>query len=290
MSAPGTQAIALIQTRLRIEVVPGLVCDGIAGPRTEAAIAHFWQKLGRSREARIDDVALLPTLLPGLVVDRHGDPSWGFYARHRGVRLHPESRGKQVPGVHGAFHPKGVLIHHTAGPAGRVHCPFERFAEGREDLSGPIVQFTTSRDGTGDAITHGRAHHAGKGDAAVLTAMEVGAPAGKLKPTEDSIQGNTHLYGIEVDHTGHADEPIGHDQLATTVAIAAMWCQAWGWAPEVHVIGHLEWTRRKRDPVFVSMDVFRGMVRNHIYENPLDMRPQAAVCPCCGSTLIPKVI
>lgn len=284
---PTTQTVALLQARLGAALGRDVMIDGMAGPLTVQAIADFWESVGRKgRPARVDDPALLPALLPALTMDPHGDPGWGFHARFRGCAMHTPVE-RPVPGVSGYFLPVGILVHHTAGPADRQRIPFERMAKGRSDLSGPLCNFAVSRDGRADTITHGRAHHAGSGDGAVLADLNAGIDAGTRKPTSDGVSGNSFFYGIEVDHTGKVGEGIPVQQLNLAVRLCAVLCAAWGWDPFVRVLGHLEWTRRKNDPAFIQMEMFREEVAKAMQRNPLNHRPTGdVVCPCCGSTLV----
>jgi len=81
------------------------------------------------------------------------------------------------------FSPKGVICHHTAGPARGDAPSLGTCINGRPGLPGPLCQIVLARSGTAHVIASGRANHAGAGGWRGLT-------------------GNTSVFGIEAENTG----------------------------------------------------------------------------------------
>src|SRR5206468_2519014 len=98
---------------------------------------------------------------------------------------------REIPGWrtrgHGAMSDvRGVLCHHTAGPASGVY-PSERVVvQGREGLAGPLANLGLGRDGTWIVIAAGTAWHAGTGTISWCPANA----------------GNGHLVGVEAESVG----------------------------------------------------------------------------------------
>jgi hypothetical protein len=92
---------------------------------------------------------------------------------------------------------RGVICHHTAGPAGNGNMPsLKTIVNGRSDLPGPLAQLGLGRDGTFYVIAAGRCNHAGKG------------------VWNGQTSGNTHFIGIEAENQGtHEDFPWPAIQL-----------------------------------------------------------------------------
>ena len=138
------------------------------------------------------------------------------------------------------FNPKGVICHHTAGPA-RGDAPSLRICvEGRSDLPGPLCQIVLARSGRAIVIASGRANHAGPGG-------------------WRGLEGNTSVFGIEAENTG-VGEPWSAVQLDAYVRCVAALCRR-GAIPVGMVCGHKEWApRRKIDPKGIDMVRFRADV------------------------------
>jgi len=147
-----------------------------------------------------------------------------------------ESRGRSEMGS-----VQGVLCHHTAGPKTGNMPTLRLLKEGRADLPGPLAQLGLGRDGTFYVVAAGLCNHAGKGSYRGIVA------------------GNTHLIGIEAEHTGLKGDPWPDIQLrAYQHGVAALLAHL-GLAPDF-CIGHKEWAPgRKPDPTF-EMDPFRAAV------------------------------
>lgn len=235
-----------------------LVEDGLAGPKTRAAYekaSDQWHQ-------------------------RYAPTKW-FVAAKGDKLLHldlgvlePEvtqrmfaNRTALVPGVGGKFLPRGVMIHHTAGPRGRSDgaIPVKRFSEGQRDIPGPLAHFVIGRAGTIYHVSNGRANHAGFGHETKY--VPFGTPEFfERKIGEDNTSGNTFLYGIEIDHSGAADEEWSVASYLTAARLTAAICRLWGW-DAWRVLGHYEWTKRKVDPD-IDMHAFRDIVHRYITSGP----------------------
>lgn len=141
----------------------------------------------------------------------------------------------------------GVLCHHTGVLASGNMPTLNALIKGRPAspgvpaLPGPLAQLGLGRDGTYYVVAAGKANHAGKGIWQGITA------------------GNTHLIGIEAEHTGRKTDPWPDVQMdAYRRGVAAILKQI-GRGTDF-CIGHKEWApARKDDPVF-DMDEFRAAV------------------------------
>ncbi|HEX5659180.1 MAG TPA: N-acetylmuramoyl-L-alanine amidase [Polyangiales bacterium] len=133
---------------------------------------------------------------------------------------------------------KGVLCHHTVGPAQGNMPSLKVLTHGRAGLNGPLAQLGLGRDGTYYVIAAGLANHAGKGQWNGL------------------LQGNKHLLGLEVENTGRRDDVYPDVQLdAYRRGVAAI--LKFAGLEASCCLGHKEWAgRRKIDPLF-DMDAFR---------------------------------
>jgi len=145
---------------------------------------------------------------------------------------------------HGDFGtPKGVLCHHTAGPAKGNMPSLAVITTGRSDLAGPLANLGLGRDGTFYCIAAGKAWHAGKG---------------LYKGVSD---GNGQLIGIEAENTGLKTDPWPKVQMDAYAKGCAALLRHIG-APASMCAGHLEYALpkgRKSDPSF-PMIKFRAAV------------------------------
>lgn len=138
------------------------------------------------------------------------------------------------------FNPRGLVCHHTAGPAAGGDAPSLRTVrDGRSDLPGPLSQFVLGRSGTVYVVAAGRANHAG---------------AGGWK----GLSGNTSVFGIEAENNG--SQPWPAVQLDAYRRLAAALARGARFGAEF-VCGHKEWApRRKPDPHSIDMAAFRARV------------------------------
>jgi peptidoglycan hydrolase-like protein with peptidoglycan-binding domain len=138
---------------------------------------------------------------------------------------------------------KGVMCHHTAGPANGNMPSLGILISGRPDLAGPLSQLGLGRDGTYFIVAAGRCNHAGVGNWQGLTA------------------GNTNFIGIEAENTGLPDDPWPAVQIdAYRRGVAAILKKIR--ANALMCAGHKEYALpvgRKDDPSF-DMDPFRHQV------------------------------
>lgn len=170
-------------------------------------------------------------------------------AEHTGWRTHSRNAVGAWGGVN------GVLIHHTAGAnsLGVVY-------SGRSDLPGPLAHTHLAKDGTATMLSAGRANHAGKAAANAFSAV-VNESSTHPKPSAASgtVDGNQHLYGIEIENLGTGKDPYPTVQYDAAVRWAAAICRAHGWSAN-SVVGHKETSvEGKIDPSF-DMDAFRAAV------------------------------
>jgi hypothetical protein len=150
---------------------------------------------------------------------------------------------------------KGIMIHHTAGPAKGNAPSLGVVTDGRSDLPGPLCNLLQGRDGTFYAVAAGRANHAGAGSWHGVTS------------------GNSTTIGIECENTGlPADSPWPEVQMQRlAMGVAAM--LDYGKLPTIMVMGHREYATpkgRKIDPLF-DMNAFRARVDG--YRNGAAPRP-----------------
>lgn len=146
------------------------------------------------------------------------------------------------------FSPKGVICHHTAGPARGDAPSLGTCINGRPGLPGPLCQIVLARSGTAHVIASGRANHAGAGGWRGLT-------------------GNTSVFGIEAENTG-LGEPWPQVQYDAYVRVVAALCRRGG-IPTGMVCAHREWAPgRKVDPAGIDMDAFRAAVAARLAGRP----------------------
>ena len=107
------------------------------------------------------------------------------------------------PGNGKAFKPRGLLLHHTGGPA-TGDAPSLGWMLSDAGFPGPKAHALVGRSGVVHWLTDGGANHAGVGKGIVPVPRD---------------QGNTYLWGIEVESTGLArDWPPAQWDAAHTVA------------------------------------------------------------------------
>lgn len=153
-----------------------------------------------------------------------------------------ELAGWETRGRPGAFDPKGIIAHHTAGPKTGNAPSLGTVLHGRADLPGPLAQLFLARDGTFTIVAAGRCNHAGIGE-------------------WQGISGNTHFIGIEAENSGQSDDPWPDVQMEAYAKGCAAILKHLG-APVIMCAGHKEYALpkgRKCDPSF-SMDDFRKKV------------------------------
>jgi hypothetical protein len=138
---------------------------------------------------------------------------------------------------------RGVICHHTAGPANGIMPSLGIITNGRSDLPGPLAQLGLGRDGTFFVVAAGRANHAGRG-------MWQGISTG-----------NSSFIGIEAENTGGANDPWPAVQLDAYRRGVAAILEKIG-ANAIMCCGHREYALpqgRKPDPSFDMVD-FRTQV------------------------------
>lgn len=144
----------------------------------------------------------------------------------------------------GAWGPvNGVMIHHTvsSGENSSVALCYN----GHSALPGPLCHTVGGKSGKLYMVGHGRANHAGSGDADVLRAVinETKLPA----DNEANTDGNSRFYGLEIVNLGNGKDQYPAAQYDAAVRWAAAICRTHGWGAG-SVIGHKEWQPGKIDP------------------------------------------
>jgi N-acetyl-anhydromuramyl-L-alanine amidase AmpD len=137
---------------------------------------------------------------------------------------------------------RGVMCHHTAGPATGNMPSLGLITNGRDDLAGPLCQLGLGRDGTFYVVAAGRANHAGAGAWGGVTT------------------GNSSFIGIEAENTG-VGEPWSPVQIDAYQRGAAAILKKIG-ATSAMCCGHKEYAQpagRKTDPLFVMAE-FRARI------------------------------
>jgi hypothetical protein len=148
------------------------------------------------------------------------------------------SRGRSEMGT-----VRGVMCHHTAGPANGIMPSLGIVTNGRSDLPGPLAQLCLGRDGTWFVVAAGRANHAGRGNWQGVTT------------------GNSSFIGIEAENTGRPTDPWPEVQMDAYRRGAAALLTKIG-ANANMCCGHKEYalpSGRKPDPTF-DMPEFRRQV------------------------------
>lgn len=169
------------------------------------------------------------------------------YLRSKGLRV-VEVAGWQTRSSNWfkTFAPRGIVAHHTAGPAAGGNYPsYNTVLKGRAGILGPLSQFGLGRDGTVYLFGGHRANHAGVGGPLV------GIPV-------DSA--NAYMWGIEAENSGTQAWPAV--QLNAYYRLcAALSVYPKAPFPVSNVIGHKEWApTRKVDPGGINMAGFRAQI------------------------------
>lgn len=155
-----------------------------------------------------------------------------------------------VPGHSKAFHPIGILEHHTAARRGSGDVPSLGVVRdgrgGAYPLAPPVVQLLVGRSGAVHLISEGHSYHAGKGEARALEVVRTGHGEHR-RATRREVNGNYHLIGIEIENDG-IGERYPDVQARSVVLVTAALCREFGWDPRTAVLGHREWTPYKIDP------------------------------------------
>lgn len=172
---------------------------------------------------------------------------------------------REVPGWqtrgHGAMNsPRGVLCHHTAGPASGDFPSENVVVHGRTGLPGPLCNLGLTRSGTWVVVAAGSAWHAGTGSS----------------PWVPANQGNTHLVGVEAESAGTRDDWTAAQRASYPRGVAALLKHLQ--LPASRAIGHKEWApSRKIDPAFWDMNSFRADVArwmNSLMEDDLSAQAE----------------
>lgn len=160
-------------------------------------------------------------------------------ARNAGLEVEEcqgwESRGR----TYCQMNPRGVVCHHTAGPAHGDMPSLDLLVAGRKNLPGPLSHYGLGRSGKVYVVAAGTANHAGKGG-------------------WQGLGSNCDVVGIEAENTGKDTWP--QVQLDAYIALVAAICEKLS-IDTAMVAAHREWApKRKPDPHSIDMNEFRRWV------------------------------
>lgn len=119
------------------------------------------------------------------------------------------------------FSGRGAVCHHTAGARTGLAPSLGICINGRSDLRGPLCNIFMDREGTIYVVASGKANHAGLGD-------------------WKGITGNSHVWGLEIEHPGTFPLDAKRVRLAARALAACIWtttdqsnvCQHWEWSTQ----------------------------------------------------------
>ncbi len=161
---------------------------------------------------------------------------------------------------------KGILAHHTAGPANATGTPsLNLIINGRPPpnaLPGPLSQLYLARSGVWYVVAAGRCNHAGQGE------------------WQGVINGNSELIGVEAENAGTVHDPWPETQMDSYERGCAAILKHAN-LDDVMVGGHKEYARprgRKIDPTF-DMIEFREDVEAHMAGSAVPTRPVTSTDP-----------
>ena len=141
-----------------------------------------------------------------------------------------------------SFSPRGGVDHHTAGSNNGNAPSLEVCINGHSTLSGPLCNTMQGFDGTQYVIASGRANHAGEG-------------------SWHGLSGNSSVYGMERENTGHDPGRPGQHESAARAWHAILNGGPAGTIDAGMVCGHKEWSPGRK-PDFHDVDY--GWFRNQI--------------------------
>ena len=137
-----------------------------------------------------------------------------------------EQSGWKSRGQGGFRGARGLVLHHTAGPASGNYPSLNVVMYGRPGLRNALSQLGLGRDGSVYIIASGLCWHAGSG-------------------SWSGLRGNSDCIGIEAESTGRGDWTSAQVDAYPRL-VAAL--KAHYNIPNSRVIAHYQWTSRKIDP------------------------------------------
>lgn len=190
------------------------------------------------------------------------------FLRHEGLTV-IETNGWRTRGSD-TFAPACSVNHHTAGARSGDAPSLKLVINGRTDLAGPLCNVLQSRhvDEHGLDVVYlvaaGRANHAGTGH-------------------WEQIAGNSHAWGLEVEHVGTAAEPFAAGRLETSVRVHAAFARCSGFTAD-EVCQHWEWATppgRKQDFARALVDAveFRSLVAHRLAGPMPSPLPSVVIVP-----------
>lgn len=146
---------------------------------------------------------------------------------------------------------KGLVAHHTAGPAGGGDYPsLGVVRDGRPGLDGPLSHFGLGRSGRIYVIAAGRCWH--------------------NAPSTSPLHTNSCSIGIEAENDGKQAWPAA--QLDAYRRLCAELCREFG-LPASRVKAHREVNTQKPDPHSINMNDFRDDVAAFLRGQPVEVEP-----------------
>lgn len=152
---------------------------------------------------------------------------------------------------------RGVMGHHTVGPARGDMPSLDVLIQGRPDVAGPLANFGLSRSGIVYVVASGVANHAGRGGVSWIGVDNA----------------NQRTLGIEAESTGTGDWTP--QQLQTFPALVASLLRHYQKGADRY-LAHAEWTTRKIDPYGWpgGHKGFRQTVHNYLSGENMALTPE----------------
>lgn len=195
-----------------------------------------------------------------------------------------EVNGWRTRGRAGAFHPAGVMAHHTAG--GSLHLPHPSLGictNGREGLAGPLCNGLVERPfvvvGGGKRVARlhlisgNRANDSGAGFSGTRLRAQRGIAVPYWQaPSPDDEDGNPWWLDVEVENNG-TGEPYYDESIETLLLTHAAWCDAFGW-PAAANVHHRQHSKRKGD-MSLDLDLPKWVgITIYVHHNPQPPGPE----------------
>lgn len=153
-------------------------------------------------------------------------------------------------------------------------------------IPGPLYHFLVRGSGEVIQLTgYGyKSNNAGKGDGLRLQDLLLGKSPLDRKLGKDTKNGNAHLYGVVLGRNGKHDMTKEMHTNLLRVLTIIFHKERWPSDEVWRVLGHREWTKRKRDPVGVSMAQLRADLHSYMLSVDKGVRVAAAAYAAAKET------